>query len=303
MTAPVALSGTGNAVFTGVPNSATFTVAKPANVADGDLLVAVVATHKSAATWSTVPSGWTSIGPSQTTVGTSGCWYKAIPSAAAETATSYSWVASGTDRGAIGVFRVTGARNSNPADASGAYVTTGTTSIVAPAVTAVDPTALLIAVYVTNNATTTPSAVTPPGTLSEIGNASANPASSSYLEVSAQQLSAAGATGSRAATVSPTATSAAGALFTITPPASFSAALSATGALTAAGSLGASGSAALVASGSLAAAGHLGVAGSAALSATSSLTLDTTTGLAVLLGDGTWGPSVAHHLESGSWMP
>lgn len=304
MTAPAAQFGAGNVTSASVSSGTTFTANKPANVADGDLLCAVVLTHRAAATWSTVPSGWTSVGPSQNTVGTLGVWTKPIPSAAAESATSYSWVASNTDRGGIIIFRVTGGNAIRPGDASSGFVTTGTNSIVAPATVAIDATALLIAVYITNNSTTTPSAVTPPGTMTEIAQVSAAPASSTVLEVAAQQLGAAGSTGTRTATVSPSATSAAGATFTLGPPVTGSAALAGVGTLTAAGIAGAFGSAALTAAGTLTAAGgKVGALGSVALTGVGTLTVNNTPPFNVLLSDGTWAPVTRKVLIAGTWVP
>jgi hypothetical protein len=168
----------------------------------------------------------------------------------------------------------------------------------------VDSTALLLAFSIANTSSASQPVFTAAAGMSEVGQltvTNSTPASSS-IQLAQQALSASGSTGTRTFTMSPVATNSGGLMVTIAGPVHGSAALSASGSLTAAGVLGALGSASLVAAGALAAAGKVKFLGSAALSASATLSADTSTGLSVLLGDGTWGPSVIHHIESGSWI-
>jgi hypothetical protein len=169
----------------------------------------------------------------------------------------------------------------------------------------VDPTALLLSFTIANTSSASQPVFTAASGMSEVGQVTitnSTPASSS-IQVAQQALLVAGSTGTRTFAMSPVATNSGGLMVTIAPPVHGSASLSASGSLTAAGALGAMGSASLVASGFLAAAGKAKFLGAAALSATGTLSADTSTGLSVLLGDGTWGPAVVHHIESGSWAP
>lgn len=306
MPAPAPQFGAGNVTTAAITSGTSLTANKPALIADGDLLVAIPWTHKSATTWSVVPSGWASLGPVQSAVGTVGAWSKPIPSAAAESASNYTWTwSSGSDRGAIVIFRVTGARLGQPEDAAGTYVTTGSSSIVAPAMTAVDAAALLIAIFMTNTGTATPAAITAPGSMTEIANVTANTgAATSVLEICAQTLSASGTTGTRTAAVAPNASSAAGGLFTIQPPATGSVALTGVGTLSAAGNLGASGDAALTGAGTLTAAGKMAAFGAVDLAGVGTLAVDSTSPNNVLLSDGTWAAVTKKVLnDAGTWVP
>jgi hypothetical protein len=91
-------------------------VPKPTNTADGDLLVAFIYGQAGGSTV-TPPSGWTlvatdnSVSPRAMYIGV-----KPIPSAAAETATSYNFGLSTNMRNCGVIFRVTGANLADPVD-------------------------------------------------------------------------------------------------------------------------------------------------------------------------------------------
>jgi hypothetical protein len=214
--APVAQTGAGNVTTAtvGASTSGGVTIAKPANVADGDLLVAVVNHANSGGSYSTVPSGWTA-GTTHNTNRTSGVWYKAVPSAAAETATDYTWATSDTGSGRMGglIVRITGADLDDPWDAAGSW----SPSLTAPAVTAVDGDALLLGAFWSYIAGTTPNAVSAPSGMSSVGGWSVSPSSSTTHLLASEDLAAAGSTGSRTATATPSGSSALGVLFTIKP--------------------------------------------------------------------------------------
>jgi glycerophosphoryl diester phosphodiesterase len=116
--------------------AASLDVPKPANTSDGDVLVAFVYGQSSATTSVTPPSGWSLITNDNTTTPRSMyIGYKAIPSAAAETATDYNFTFGISQRACGVVFRVTGADAAHLVDvisAAASYVTGG---VNAPSVT------------------------------------------------------------------------------------------------------------------------------------------------------------------------
>ncbi|MUN41395.1 alkaline phosphatase D family protein [Actinomadura litoris] len=217
MAAPVAHTAAGDVTTATDPNNGNITVSKPANVADGDVLVAIL-NSTVASTWDTVPAGWT-LGAQYNATRTTSVFTKPIPSAAAETATNYSWhLAGGAGRIGALIFRATGVDGTTPIDASGSGVGTGTTTIVDPAVTAVSSEALLIAIFSSYIASGTPTTVTKPGSMTNVGgwNVTTGTNSTTHL-VAYETLSASGSTGTRTATVSPAGANAAGFMFTLKP--------------------------------------------------------------------------------------
>src|SRR5580765_82016 len=93
-------TGAGNVTTNGASPSNTIAVAKPTNTADGDTLVAAIFFRDDLDTI-TAPSGWTQVGPLNQTNETFAMYVKPIPSAAAETATSYTFSTSGASLRAI----------------------------------------------------------------------------------------------------------------------------------------------------------------------------------------------------------
>jgi hypothetical protein len=301
---PTALTGAGNVTTSTAASTATNTTSKPSSVADGDTLWAVLDHRASSASWSTVPTGWTQRF-SDNSNSLLSVFSKPIPSAAAETATSYSWVASVSAVRTVGtIFRVTGANLSAPLDAVGAFVGTGTTSIIDPAVTAGLPGTLLLAIFVAFSTTTTPAVVGTPSGMTEVGHVSYSPSGSTYLEIAQQALSSTGSTGTRTGTItSGTAASVSGVMLTVGAPTTLAASLSAAAGLTASASLGAANAASLSAAVNLTstAKGALGLA--ASLSGAATLTANQAAApLNVLRSDGTWAPVVQHVLRGGSWV-
>lgn len=195
------LFGTGNSTSATSAGASTLAVDKPANVADGDVLV-IFAYCQFAGTVSSAPSGWSlaTTLPSRA----AGVYYKFIPTASGETDTSYSFTFSGSGRIVLQCFRVTGAEPS-PLDAvgsdAGQLPGPGTTM---PAVSPATADSLLLAFQYWNNSSTTVSTVTCDAAMTE-GEEVATPTSgnTSGTEVSYQQISATGSTGTRAYTTSP----------------------------------------------------------------------------------------------------
>jgi hypothetical protein len=214
--AAVALTGAGNVTTATVNSGTSLVITKPANVADGDYFVALIHYSITAGTQST-PSGWTQ----QQGENTSRSYYvytKPIPSAAAETDTDYTWNMTGGAGRLVGaITRVTGAHATTPLDANGTATTTGVGSTVAPSMTAVGTQCLLMGFYFTCDSSVT-SVITAPGSMSSVVSVTVNPAATSTIMITQEQLSAAGATGTRTASNSPGASSGVGGmLMTILP--------------------------------------------------------------------------------------
>jgi hypothetical protein len=223
----IALTGTGNVTTATTSSGTSITVNKPANVADGDLLVCLVVNSLTSSTW-TAPSGWTQAG-GQNASRSSYLYYKSIPSAAAESASSYAWSYSGgSGRAAAVLARITGADASTPIDVTGSTTTSGTGSIVAPAATAVSAQALLLGCWWTMNSTTTIADISAPGSMTDVGGTSVAPSGSSDVLLTQEALSASGSTGTRTATVSPSAASGVGGWLVAIAPGSSAATASAT---------------------------------------------------------------------------
>lgn len=307
MTPPVALTGAGNVTTVSATSAATLTGGKPSGVADGDLLWALYA-HRNAAAVITPPSGWAQQ-LLQSTNGTVGLWTKPIPSASAETATTYAFSnTGGSGRVMLAIGRITGARLSAPVDVAGALsVITGSSSTIDPSVTPSNANGLLLAINVNNNTSGTPSAYTAPTGMTEVaqmsvGN-SGTPTASSDLQVAQQALTGTSATGTRTAPISLAAGNSAGWLIVIAGPAQGSAALSATATLTASAILGAAAAASISAAASLTASAVQAQFASAALTATATLSASPAAkSLNVLLGDGTWAPVIPEILTGSGWQ-
>jgi hypothetical protein len=237
------LFGAGNSTTASAASGTTLAVSKPANVADGDLLIIYVYSQFTG-TVTSVPSGWTAA--KTTTNRSGGAYYKAIPSAAAETATTYSWTFSGGGRMCLICFRITGAATASIIDATGAEnanQTTATWNV--SALTAATAGDLLLVFSNWNNSSTAVSTITPDVALTD-GAQVASPATgnTSGIDVAYQQLTSTGSTGTRAITTSPTAAAASGFMIAIAQGGaaySGSASLSSSSTLTAGGTPTASG--------------------------------------------------------------
>lgn len=221
MASPVALTGAGN-VTTWTSTSAASTgtnLTKPGNTADGDLLVAALYFRNASGTI-TPPSGWTQLGNVHTTGETFTFYAKPIPSAAAETATSYNFSTSaGSGRLLAAVIRVTGANLSAFEDARGATSgITGTASVVMAAVSTTQPDTLLLSIEINNTTVGTVSAITADAAMSEVVEININTGTAtSSMEVDQQAISGTGSTGTRTATFSPAAANSAGMMVAIAP--------------------------------------------------------------------------------------
>jgi len=136
-----ALIGPGNLTTAAATTGTTLTIAKPTNLADGDLLVAFVYNQVSGGTV-TPPSGWSLLSAdTAASPRTTGVYGKVVTSAAGEPAT-YQWGFSTTARNIGCVFRVLGANNAAPLDvagtAAGAYTAGNATAAAISAANAYD---------------------------------------------------------------------------------------------------------------------------------------------------------------------
>jgi hypothetical protein len=168
------LTGAGNET-TNVTTAAANNLScnKPANVADGDLLVAQVIEQTAFATAGhvmTAPSGWTlaSAAIPNDTRRVVAVFVKYIPTASSESATSYNFSASGgeTGRWGIKINRVTGCDSTTQIDVSGggAYSSNTTSGpLTVPGLTTVtDNAVMLIAMHIVGTQAQSPPVVTDP---------------------------------------------------------------------------------------------------------------------------------------------
>lgn len=310
MAAPVALTGTGN-VTTGSNASATSVTAnKPANVADGDVFVAGFY-HRNAradTTTITVPAGWNPLGTVNVLDETFGLYFKPVPSASAETATSYTWsvTSGGNGRTMLAICRVTGVKLSAVQDAAGAQAAhTGLSSITDPAVTAMSDQALLLAFNIAHTSSSSQPLFTPPTGMTEVAAVqitNTGPSSSS-MQIAQQQLSASGTTGTRVFAIAPTAANSGGYMVTIAPPASGAATLSSTSSMTATATVGYSAAATLASTSSMTAtAGGQSFTAGATLLSTSSMSATAASDPVNVLVDGVWRKVTVYELVNGSWV-
>jgi hypothetical protein len=250
-------SGTGNVTTATGTTGNTLTVNKPANLADGDLLI-LVPYKQTGPTTFTTPTGFTLIYKAVAT-STRGlvAYARPITSAAGESSTYSVTASDSTSRWGITAFRLPGMASSylDAAPTSDVYVTS-TTTITDPGVTAVSSSTLALALNFSNNSTAVYQTFTLSGWTNLVNLQITSGSSTSVLDVEYKELSASGATGSPAFTMSPSAASAGGFLFTLAlQPQNFSSspALSGSGTLTASGSVPGSSAPALSGSGSLSA--------------------------------------------------
>lgn len=257
------LFGAGDCTTSTSANNTTRTVTKPANVANGDLLVAYVYSQFNAGTVTAVPSGWTLAKGLATRTG--GLYYKSIPSAAAETATDYTWTVSNSGRMVITLFRVTGVDHSRPFDSSGSESSQSATSPFLLGAASSAQGHLLMSFAYWNNSSATVSTMAPDAAMTDGINVSTpTTGNTSGTHIGWQLLTSAGSTGTRSLTVSPVDASHGGFLAVFHEAGN--AQLAGSGALTAIGVPGDSALATMTGSGTLTAAGTPKPAASVALS-------------------------------------
>jgi hypothetical protein len=212
-------TGAGNVNYVTNAFGSSITLTKPSSIADGDLLVAALYWRNANGT-PTVPTSWVLLGTLNTTYETFGLYAKPIPTASGEPA-DYTWtINTGTQRTLGIIFRVLGANLSAIQDSAGSLAAyTGTASVVLPQVTTVAADTLLVGYGIANGVTTgAPPVFTGPGSMTTMESRSADNGTSatSAIWVGTQVLSAAGATGTRTATMSPAASNSGGIMVALT---------------------------------------------------------------------------------------
>ena len=226
--AATVLTGAGNVTIATSGNASSITVAKPANLADGHAMLAWIYLRNGTGTITPPASGgWTMLATFNTVDETYAAYWKPVPSAAAETATTYNWANSAGASRAIGIIAlVTGADLTTFQHAYSTQAShTGSTSVVIPAVTTTAGNKTLVAFASNNNTTTgTLSLFTAPASMTTIAQASADNGSSATCTIwMGQEVQvSAGSSGTRTPTISPAAANVAGFMVAIngtnTPP-------------------------------------------------------------------------------------
>lgn len=303
MASPVAQTGAGNVTTATQGSAQSITVAKPANLTDGDLMVAVVQAANGGGTWTTVPAGWDEV--TVTSSGrTAGVWVKAVPSAAAETASDYTFSHTGAGNSRMGglIVRVTGADLGAPVDAVGTWAL----ALGATGVTTTRPDCLLLGAFWSFITGTSPVDLDPPGTMSEVGGWSVNPSSSTTHLLAAEDRPTPGATGARTATATPSGSSALSVLFAIAPPVEASAAITQETSVTASANMDIPASATIAQQTAVTADGTVLAAvqdASATIAQQTAVVVAHPAQSRVLTGSGVWQPMTTYLLVDGSWEP
>jgi len=205
-----ALTGAGN-VVSGFTNAGTSLVlGKPANTADGDLLVAAVWNRNGSAPFTTPPDGFNPLPPAvdNTASGVLRFYVHAVADADLEPA-DYTWAGGTSGRNVGLIFRVIDADLGTPSHVAGSVATliSGPDRVILPGLTTTAANKLLLGAAGGNNT----GGIVPSFTQSAmtlIGSAGTTTgASESGLTVFAEKLGAAGASGTRSAPAVPAAAS------------------------------------------------------------------------------------------------
>jgi hypothetical protein len=172
----------------------SITLTKPSGTASGDVLVAAV--DIGGTTTVTAPSGWTLV--RSTTSGTSLTQAIYVHVAGTSEPSSYQWRFSSARLASAVMAAYIGVNTTTPVDVSSGGSSSNSSSDVAPSVTTTAAGELLIGVFgEAANASVTP----PTGMLEQVEQLAGTGNNRVVVELSDQQLGAAGATGNRTATL------------------------------------------------------------------------------------------------------
>lgn len=199
------LNGAGDYATAVSASANSLTVNKPTNTADGDLLLCYTLFRNTGGTI-TAPSGWTVIGVAESTAFTEAVYCKPIPTASAETPTSYTFSTSaGSSRAALICARVTGVDLTTPIQAAGSWITGISGTVTLASLTATG--AGLLAVAAARNYTNaTAETITWGGSLATDLTAITGTTTTTQTHLGSEAISAAGATGTRTVTMAPQST-------------------------------------------------------------------------------------------------
>jgi peptidoglycan/xylan/chitin deacetylase (PgdA/CDA1 family) len=188
----IALRGATGATVT---SGTSITLNKPSGTASGDVLIAAI--EISGTTTVTAPSGWVLI--RSTTSGSALTQASYVHTAGASEPSSYQWQFSSSRLASATVAAYVGVNGTTPVDVSSGGSSSGSTSIIAPSLTTTTTGDLLIGAFGgAANASVTPAT----GMLEENEQLAGTGNSRLVIELCDQQLGAAGATGTRTATLS-----------------------------------------------------------------------------------------------------
>ncbi len=199
---PVIPDGSLNVVTASAASASGITLNKPTNTSDGDVLVAIVYGSITSATW-TPPSGWSIV---QTyNASRSLCLLtKPIPSAAAESATDYTFNQSGGAGRMLGILnRLVGSPTSGIVDVIGSPTAGSAGAILLPSITPGAEKSLLLGIWGCTDSAT-PITLAAPAGMTEVAEVNVNPAATSSLMIAYEVLTSNAATGTRTATTTPT---------------------------------------------------------------------------------------------------
>lgn len=254
-----------------VASGTSVTVSKPSGLVNGQTLRAFFYSQVASGATATAPSGWTlEVAP---TSRRGGIYRKIISNAGAEPA-NYTWSTAGSGRQVVAIWLCDG-EDSTPVDVAGTFVAEGTTATAA----SVSPTTaghLATFAYWNNSSTTVSTINYPAGMTKLIDVNSPTTGNTSGIAIGFQQLSASGATGTRALTGTPTPVNMS-AVSIVYEAAPVPVTMTGTGSISATGSLGGggplTGSATLTGTGSISATGARGLSATAVLAGGGSATL------------------------------
>lgn len=217
--AATALTGVGNLTTYSNGNNASVTLSKPANIANGDWLLAFVFMRTGSGSI-TVPDGtWVLMGVVNSANEMFAVYAKHIPTASAVSETSWTWTNTAGASRACGIMtRVIGANATTFLHAYGALAAyTGTSSVVLPAVTNSAANKTLFAFAVANTTTTgNPPIYTAPAGMTTVAQVTADNGSTASAAIwVGQEVVGSGSTGTRTPTLSPAAANSGGLMFTV----------------------------------------------------------------------------------------
>lgn len=217
-------SGAGGSVYNTVTfraaasnnaNTSSLSVNRPTGTVDGDVLIAVVAWWIETLT---PPSGWTQIGSTQTwNISGEDVFVRAYYRVASSEPTSYAWGLSGTNDIAVSIATYYNVNTGSVVDVQAGQTNAANTSMTAPSVSPTTDADMLLFLGGAGSDSAGSATATPPSGMTERADATAGTWIKTYI--AEQLLTAAGATGTRVATLS-TSENNAGILVALTPSSS-----------------------------------------------------------------------------------
>jgi len=183
------------------PTATTVSVAAPAGMTAGDVLLAGVAVRGQPTI--TAPAGWTFVQRQQNSTTMGQAIYTHVVASSGEPS-SYTFTLSSSQAAAAAVFDFSGVDTTNPVDVSGGQINASSSSIAAPSITTSAANEVVVGLFGIGSSTT----VTAPSGMHGDGQAASTAGTYKVtLEGADQLITTAGATGSRTATAANSAAS------------------------------------------------------------------------------------------------